>query len=135
MVVHDICAASDLNRFSDKKLIVIDFHADWCRPCKRLKPHFTALSDKYADGAHFLRSNVETSSELADRYTVRTLPTVIVITQTGTLLDRVVGFKPVVMQECLEKCLQGGEQKVVIAPATTGNPGRRVGLFSEQNFV
>jgi thioredoxin 1 len=130
MVVHDICTASDLHRFSsDNKLIVIDFHADWCRPCKRLRPHFTALSDKYTDRAHFLRSNVETSSDIADRYTVRTLPTVIFITGNGSIMDRVQGLKPVIIQETLEKCLAGGVEPIP-SPHSA-----RAQLFKQQNLL
>lgn len=58
------------------KLVVIDFYADWCAPCKALSPVLEKLSEEYAAKVKVGRVNVETAGQLANRLHVRPLPDV-----------------------------------------------------------
>lgn len=54
--------------------IVVDFSADWCRPCKKLEPKFRALADEYSSFT-FLNIDADESSDLMDKYDVESVPT------------------------------------------------------------
>lgn len=57
--------------------VVVDFYADWCRPCKATAPTVSALARALADEVRFVRVNIDRSPELAQRFDVRSIPTFI----------------------------------------------------------
>ena len=61
---------------SDKPVIV-DFFADWCAPCKMFAPIFEKTSEKLSDTAVFAKLNVDECNEIALKYSVMSIPTVI----------------------------------------------------------
>ncbi|KAH8244811.1 hypothetical protein KR032_000570 [Drosophila birchii] len=60
---------------ADNKLIVLDFYANWCGPCKGMDPTVKALARKYAAKAVVLKVDVDKYDELTERYKVRSMPT------------------------------------------------------------
>jgi thioredoxin 1 len=66
-------------------MVVLDFWADWCEPCKSFGPTFEKVSDGHAD-VTFAKVDVEAEPELAQSFGVRSIPTVAI------LRDRVVLF-------------------------------------------
>lgn len=82
--------AKELNN----KKVVVDFFANWCGPCKMLSPILEKISaDKSMDGIVFLKVNVDENQQLAAKYNVSALPTVITFTN-GEEDKRMVGYKP-----------------------------------------
>ena len=65
------------------KLVVVDFNATWCGPCKQFAPNFEAVAEKYADKALFYSVDVDQHPELAARYNVQSLPMVVYIRPDG----------------------------------------------------
>lgn len=60
---------------ADNKLIVLDFYANWCGPCKAMDSTVKALARKYASKAVVLKVDVDKFEELTERYKVRSMPT------------------------------------------------------------
>ncbi len=58
------------------KLVIIDFNATWCVPCKTLKPVFEAAAKKYAD-VTFISADIEKCPETANAFGVEAVPTVV----------------------------------------------------------
>lgn len=58
----------------EKKHIIVDFFADWCKPCKKIAPVYKTLEGKY-DKVHFLKVNIDDVPEAAEKYTILKLPT------------------------------------------------------------
>ena len=82
------------NRVENKDgIVVVDFFATWCGPCKMLSPVFEALGNDMENKADFLKVDIDQSMELAERFQVTTVPTVIVFKE-GKEMDRLVGFIP-----------------------------------------
>ena len=79
--------------YSANKPVIVDFWADWCRPCKQLSPLLERLTEE-ADGAFRLAQvDVDANPNLALRCKVRTLPTVAVFNE-GSLTADFVGLQP-----------------------------------------
>lgn len=78
---------------SDGKLVMADFWADWCGPCMMLGPVIEDLAEKYDGKAVIGKVNTDEESELAIRYAVSNIPTVIFF-QDGKEIDRKVGVMP-----------------------------------------
>lgn len=74
------------------EITVVDFFATWCGPCKMLAPVFDELGNDI-DKAKFLKVDIDKSLELARRFQVTTVPTVIVF-KDGEEAERLVGFIP-----------------------------------------
>lgn len=75
------------------ELMMVDFWAEWCGPCRMLGPVIEDLAEQYAGRAAVGKVNVDEEQELAIRYGVANIPTVIFF-KDGKELDRVVGAMP-----------------------------------------
>ncbi len=75
------------------KLMMVDFSATWCGPCKMLSPVMEELADRYAGKAETGKVDVDEEPELAMRYGIQGVPTVIFF-RDGKELDRLVGMMP-----------------------------------------
>jgi len=73
--------------------VVVDFYAPWCGPCRMLAPVLDAISQKYVGRARFVKVNVDDAPELAERFSVSGVPTLLFV-RDGKEVDRVVGFVP-----------------------------------------
>ena len=74
-------------------IALVDFWADWCGPCKMLGPTIEKLGESYDGKALIGKVNVDDEPELAQRFGVMSIPTVIFF-RTGEEIDRKVGLMP-----------------------------------------
>lgn len=70
-------------------LVLVDFWAEWCGPCKSMHPIFDRMSKKYRH-IKFARVNVDKCQDIAMRFAVQSIPTFIMF-KNGQLVDRMVG--------------------------------------------
>lgn len=77
---------------SDKPL-VIDFWATWCGPCRTIAPIIEELAGQYGEQVNIGKCNVEDNNDVAVKYSVRQIPTVLFI-KGGEVVDRHVGAAP-----------------------------------------
>ncbi len=73
--------------------VVIDFWADWCRPCHMIRPTLEQLAGEFAGKLKFVGVNTEANRNLAKQFSIRYLPT-IVIMDNGEEIDRAIGVLP-----------------------------------------
>lgn len=76
-----------------KQPILVDFWADWCAPCKVLMPILEKLANEFQGQFILAKVNIEEQPELAQKFQVRSVPTVILVGE-GKLLDQFDGVKP-----------------------------------------
>ena len=74
-------------------LMMVDFWADWCGPCKMLGPVIEDLAGQYEGKAIVGKVNVDQEQELAIRFAVMSIPTVVFL-KNGEEVDRLVGVMP-----------------------------------------
>lgn len=63
------------NEDTENVLYVIDFHATWCAPCKKIAPDYTKLAEKYGKHMLFMKCDVDEAQELSDVFSIESLPT------------------------------------------------------------
>lgn len=74
------------------KAILVDFFAEWCGPCKMQTPVLHKVADQYADKMNFGAVNVDEAEEVAAKYGVQSIPTLMVF-KGGELIKRAEGMK------------------------------------------
>jgi thioredoxin 1 len=72
-------------------VVLVDFYADWCGPCKMLEPIVERLAEE--TGATVAKVDVDVNQQLATTYDVRGVPTLVLFAD-GAQVDEVVGVQP-----------------------------------------
>ena len=80
----------DTEALKSDKPVLVDFFADWCGPCKMMAPVVEALASEYEGKAVVGKLNVDDASDIAGRYGVMSIPTLIVF-KDGQISDKFVG--------------------------------------------
>ena len=75
----------------NKGIQVVDFWAEWCGPCRAITPIIEDLASTYGDDVKVGKLNVDDNSEVATRYAIRSIPTIIIL-KDGEVVDRHVGM-------------------------------------------
>jgi thioredoxin 1 len=72
-------------------VVLIDFHANWCGPCKMLGPILERVATAVT-GATIAKVNVDDEKELASQFGIRSIPAMLFF-KNGELVDRIVGMR------------------------------------------
>lgn len=73
--------------------VLVDFWAGWCPPCRRLAPTLDALAEEYDGRLAVLKVDVDQCPDLAARYGIRSIPTLLLF-RDGRVADRRLGALP-----------------------------------------
>lgn len=73
--------------------VLVDFWAPWCGPCRAVAPMLDAVSQELEGKAKFVKVNVDDHQQLAVRFGVQAIPTLIIF-KNGEAVDRIVGMIP-----------------------------------------
>ena len=76
-----------------EKLVIVDFWATWCGPCRMLSPILDEVEEEMADQIAVVKVNVDDADEIAMRYRIMSIPTLIFF-KNGQMVDRTVGAMP-----------------------------------------
>jgi thioredoxin 1 len=87
-VIHVNESAFDRHILNHKGIVLVDFWAPWCGPCKTLGPILDNVSTKVSH--KIVKVNVDEESNLANKYKIRSIPTMIVF-KDGKAIDTMVG--------------------------------------------
>lgn len=73
--------------------VLVDFWATWCGPCMMLAPTVEEIAKEYAGKVKVGKVNVDEAVELAKKYGIMSIPTLIMF-KNGKISDKVIGFVP-----------------------------------------
>lgn len=76
-----------------KGVVVVDFFATWCGPCKMLAPVFEGVSNKMGDKATFFKVDIDENNNIAQKYRIFAVPTMIIF-KDGVPVENLAGFMP-----------------------------------------
>ena len=88
----EILKAADFDEKTAHGLVLVDFYADWCGPCKAIAPEVEKVSRKFSGKAAVYKVNVDDSPELAQRYGISSIPNLCLFKE-GVLINQVMGWQ------------------------------------------
>ncbi len=82
----------NFNQQTKGKLVLVDFWAEWCAPCRMMAPILNEVANDLPEGKYVGKLNIETYQSMAQKFNVRNIPTLILF-KDGKEVDRFVGIK------------------------------------------
>jgi thioredoxin 1 len=100
--VSDASFDADVIEASKTQPVMVDFWADWCRPCKMLAPTVEEIAKEYSGKLKVVKLNVDENINAAGKFNIRSIPTLLVF-KGGQVADQIVSAVP---KEQIVKVLQ-----------------------------
>src|SRR6266404_3730197 len=100
--VTDNSFQSEVIEASNAQPVMVDFWADWCRPCHMLAPTVAEIAQDYAGKLKVMKLNVDEAINSAGRYRVQGIPTLLLF-KNGQVVEQIVGAVP---KEQITKALE-----------------------------
>ena len=85
--------ANFADMLQDDKLVIVDFWAVWCGPCRMLSPIVDEIAEEMADKVTVVKCNVDDCEDIAMQYRIMSIPTLIFF-KNGEIVDKTVGARP-----------------------------------------
>lgn len=82
---------------------VIDFYADWCKPCKMISPFLDELAEEYKGKVHFLKINVDEEPEISNFYQIQAIPAMMFCPLKGNYVMEIGGSDKATIKKNVEK--------------------------------
>jgi thioredoxin 1 len=91
--VTDASFEADVIEASKTQPVMVDFWADWCRPCKMLTPTIEEIAQEHAGKLKVVKLNVDDNMNVPGKFSIRGIPTLLVF-KGGQVADQIVGAVP-----------------------------------------
>jgi len=85
-----ILKTEEFDQVINSGVVLVDFFANWCGPCKMLGPVLEELSNEYSN-VEFVKVDVDASEEIAARYGIMSIPTIYLF-KDGQIIARTMGY-------------------------------------------
>jgi len=98
-MAENITAVTDVNfetevlAASKSQPVMVDFWAEWCRPCHMLAPTVAEIAQDYAGKLKVMKLNIDEAMDSTSRYRVQGIPTLLLF-KDGQVVEQIVGAKP-----------------------------------------
>ena len=84
---------SNFDEVTKSGVVLVDFWAEWCGPCRRLAPTVDAIAAEYDGRVAVAKMNVDENPNVPGRFMIRGIPTLLIF-KNGELADQIVGLVP-----------------------------------------
>ncbi|KAJ4421075.1 hypothetical protein N0V82_003979 [Gnomoniopsis sp. IMI 355080] len=124
MAVH-IGSSAEWRTTLQSTIVIADFYADWCGPCKMIAPTFESLATKYTKPKRiaFAKIDVDKLRDVASQYGVRAMPTFMIF-KNGSPIETIQGANPPKLTQAVENAVKMAGP---VASAGFSAPGRTLG--------
>ncbi|OGT32361.1 MAG: thiol reductase thioredoxin [Gammaproteobacteria bacterium RIFCSPHIGHO2_02_FULL_39_13] len=102
MSVHVLTSSTFDQTLESHSILVIDFWAEWCGPCKLFSKVMDEVAKEYPD-AYFAAVNVEIEKELAEEFSVRSIPFVMIIKNRAVIYAESGALSAMTLRELLDQ--------------------------------
>jgi len=96
---------------SGNDIVIVDFWASWCAPCRSFAPTFEAASEKYPDIA-FAKVNTEEEREMSSGFNIRSIPTLMVFREQVILYAEAGALPAAALEQLIEQVKSLDMEKV-----------------------
>lgn len=111
MAVLDITNKNLDETLNNNKIVILDFWAPWCGPCKQFAPTFEEMSEKYTD-ITFAKINTEEEQELGAQFQIRSIPTLMIFKEQIAIFSQAGALAPADLEAVLNKAKEIDMDKV-----------------------
>ena len=104
-LVHTNDSNFDADVINSEKPALVDFWAEWCGPCKMIAPFIDEAATEYADKLSVVKLNVDESPNVAAKFGIRSIPTLMLFKDGAVQAQKVGAFSKSQLAEFLDSNL------------------------------
>lgn len=105
--IVDLTSKNFISEVKDTdQVVLIDFWASWCMPCRMVSPTIDKLAEQYKGSVKVCKVNIDKELALANQFGIQSIPTVVAV-KNGVVCDKLIGAMPKQnYTNMLDKCLK-----------------------------